>query len=107
MDLQSYLNLMQFPPEWQDWDMLPIDFVDAQRAGYESGHEHGSEHDRHSVFRWWLKQAASAEQLAVLVRLTWLDPDQVMAGHVRDCIAKKSQLNPNVVAALATPYHRA
>jgi hypothetical protein len=107
MDRQSYLNLMQFPPEWQDWNMLPFDLVDAQRAGYEAGHEHGSEHDRHSVFQWWLKQGAGTELLILLAHLTWLDPDQVMAGYVRDCIAKQPQFNSTVAAAIATSYHRA
>lgn len=107
MDRQSYLDLMQFPPEWQAWGMLPIEFVDAQRAEYKAGHEDGSEHDRHGVFQWCLKQGLSVEQLVRLSRLTWLDPDQIMAGYVRECIAKQPQLNPDVAAALTTPYHRA
>lgn len=107
MDRQSYLDLMQFPPEWQEWGMLPIEFVDAQRAEYKASHEQGSEHDRHGVFQWWLKQGLSVEQLIRLSHLTWLDPDQTMAGYVRECIAKRPQLNPVVAAALTTPYHRA
>ena len=50
MELSSTLNLMEFPPEWVGWNVLPIDSVTAQAKVYSIGDEQGSEHDRHGVF---------------------------------------------------------
>ena len=106
MELSGYLNLMKFPPEWVSWNVLPIDFVTAQANMYEIGDEQGSEHDRHGVFQWCLGQHPSPEQLVLLARLTWLDPDPIMAGSVRQRIADVANEHPAVIAALQFPHRR-
>ena len=107
MDQDTYLNLMRFPPEWLQWQMLPESFVASQSVLYQPGHESASEHDRHGVFQWWLRQNATPDVLVNLARLTWLDPDQTMAQTVRDHIALQSGFNSEVGHALSNPYKRA
>ena len=107
MDQETYLKLMQFPPEWHLWQMLPVNFLGEQVSSYEPGHEDAPEHDRHSVFQWWLRQHPDANTVVKLVNLSWLDPDQSMAGHVRKCIAQQSFHNADVDHALCNPYTRA
>ena len=103
----DWLELMQFPPEWAAWNLVPAELATVQMAGYQPGHEEASEHDRHGAFQWWLTQQPSPEVLVQLARLSWLDPDPPMAQYVRDCIAKQSSYNAEVEDALATPYQRA
>jgi len=100
MELRRYLELMEFPAEWEAWDMLPRAFVNEQSASYAPGHEEASEHDRNGVFQWWLRQNAPAETLVKLVELSWLDPDQVMAESVRESIARQPNFDNEVDAAL-------
>jgi hypothetical protein len=107
MDQSIYLRLMQFPPEWLSWQMLPVEFLAAQASNYEPGHEDASEHDRHGVFQWWLRQQPEISVLIKLVNLSWLDPDQLMAGYVRQCIAQQSHQNADLNHALSNPYRRA
>ena len=107
MDQDSYLSLMQFPSEWLSWQMLPEDFLAAQAASYEPGHEDASEHDRHGVFQWWLRQQPDADVLVKLARLSWLDPDQLMAQSVRNLIAQQPCNDSDVSYALSNPYRRA
>lgn len=107
MNHDAWLELMRFPPEWVAWHMIPEALAAIQLAGYEPGHEDASEHDRHGAFQWWLKQQPAPEILVQLARLSWLDPDPLMARHVRDCIARQSGDNAEVRDALATPYQRA
>ena len=106
MELDRYLKLMEFPPEWISWEILPLDFITEQARSYQPGHETSSEHDRHATFQWWLKQHPSAEKLVLLARLTWLDPDQVMADSIRQAIASQPDHSEAVATALTTPYHR-
>ncbi len=89
MTLDDYLRLMHFPPEWQEFGMLPSSAWISEAIGtYEPGNENASEHDRNGAFHYWLKQCPSKEQLRILVRLSFLDPDQVMADDVRRYIAE-------------------
>ncbi|HZX78562.1 hypothetical protein [Lysobacter sp.] len=104
MELSRYLTLMNFPAEWEAWDMLPRAFVSEQSALYELGHEEAAEHDRHGVFQWWLTQNPPTETLVKLVGLSWLDPDQVMAGAVRQCIARQPDLSKEVNSELQRPF---
>ncbi len=107
MTHSDWLKLMQFPPEWTAWNLIPSELATMQLSGYEPGHEGASEHDRHGAFQWWLKQHPRPEVLVQLARLSWLDPDQPMAQYVRECIAKQSGKNAEVGNALATSYQRA
>jgi len=107
MDQVTYLRLMQFPPEWHSWQMLPVEFLAEQISRYEPGHEDASEHDRHGLFQWWLRQHADADVLVKLVNLSWLDPDQPMASYVRQCVTLQTNHNADVDHALINPYTRA
>ena len=106
MTIDEYLTLMQFPPEWRLWDMLPLDFAMEQMELYQQGNESASEHDRHGVFQWWLRRNPSAGTLVQLAQLSWLDPDHPMAGYVRECIGTQPHCNAEVRLALSTPYRR-
>ena len=107
MKHSDWLKLMQFPPEWTAWDLIPPELVALQLSGYEPGHEDASEHDRHGAFQWWLMRHPVAEVLVQLARLSWVDPDQLMAHDVRNCIARQSGDDIEVGEALAIPYRRA
>jgi hypothetical protein len=107
MERIGYLELMNFPFEWADWGMIPDAFIDEQSALYQPGHENASEHDRHGVFQWWLRQQPPADKLVLLARLTWLDPDDLVASSVRDSIILQPNFNATVAAAIQTPYYRA
>ena len=103
MTFDEYLKLMKFPSEWQAWEMLPRAFVAEQMSLYQPGHENTSEHDRHGVFQWWLHQTPSASELVQLARLSWLDPDQKMAAHVRAHIETQPYCTAEVLLALTGP----
>lgn len=107
MNRDTYIELMKFPPEWIEWEMLPVESIRQMIETYEPGMENASEHDRHGAFQWWLKGHPTATQLVTLARLSWLDPDEGMAGYVRECIAQLPELSADVAEALASPYHRA
>ncbi len=107
MDHETWLRLMKFPPEWKSWEMIPDELAAIQLNGYTPGDENSPEHDRHGAFQWWLKVAPASETLLKLVRLSWLDPDEPMAGYVRECITKQPHCNTEVLAAIDSPYRRA
>lgn len=104
MTHREWLDLMQFPPQWVDWGLIPPELAEMQLSRYEPGQEQGSEHDRHGVFQWWLQRQPSEEALIKLAHLTWLDPDEPMAGYVRECIAALGRPSPELKAALEVPY---
>lgn len=85
IDHEKFLEVMNFPKEWIEWNMLPPELVQLQVNGYEVGHENSSEHDRNGAFHWWLKKKPqmSKGEINKLYRLTFLDPDQLMASDVR------------------------
>jgi len=88
MNKSEFLSLMKFPSEWQEWGLYPDDLFQGQAALYKPGDESASEHDRNGAFHWWLKKEPSLDVLEKLLRLTWLDPDQIMAGDARKYIDK-------------------
>jgi hypothetical protein len=88
VDKSAYLEMMEFPARWREYDLLPEELIDPLMASYQPGMESASEHDRNSVFHWWLRQSPSKDLLMKLVELSFLDPDQVMAGDVREYIAQ-------------------
>ena len=89
---------MQFPKEWFELDMFLEDFADFYIARYELGQEESSEHTRSGAFHWWLKRNPSKEQLIKLARLTFVDPDPLMAADVRSYIAKADNCDKEVIA---------
>lgn len=90
MTIDEYLKLMSFPKEWIEWGMLPDDLRMLMLSSYEPGHENGSEHDRNGAFHWWLKKSPppTSEELIKLAKLSFLDPDGLMAADVRRYIKK-------------------
>ena len=87
MDRTEYLRLMQFPKEWETWEMIPEQWLSGAMQSYEPGMKDASEHDRHGAFQWWLRTDLSEDQLLKLAQLANLDPDLAMAQSVRDSIA--------------------
>ncbi len=88
MTKNKFMELMRFSEEWEKSGMYPDELFLDQFNGYEPGHEEGAEHDRNGAFHWWLKKDPSKEELIILTRLTFLDPDQHMAEDVRSYIIK-------------------
>lgn len=78
--------MMNFPMEWNTYGMYPDKLYLLQAGSYQEGDEQGSEHDRNGAFHWWLKSEPSKHELALLMKLTYLDPDQLMANDVRGYI---------------------
>lgn len=91
---------MNFPHEWLDWNMLPKEFLVLSLANYSAGDEKSSEHDRNGAFHWWLKRTPSKDILIRLSKLSWLDPDQIMASDVRNHIRKSANFDSEVDAFL-------
>lgn len=82
MTKTEFMVLMRFPAEWDLLHMYPDDLFAIQRAGYEPGHEEGSEHDRNGAFHWWLRQGTTPAQLLNLYHLAALDPDKPLGADV-------------------------
>lgn len=108
MTKEEYLRLMEFPKEWLSLGMLPDDLVDELIAGYSPGDEISSEHERNGVFHWWLKKSPGGEVLTKLARLSFLDPDQIMAADVRRYISSSPHANEDLrqMVALGLPSSR-
>jgi hypothetical protein len=92
----AYLEIMEFPAKWREYNLLPAGLIEELVATYKPGMEGASEHDRNSVFHWWLRQSPSKDVLMKLVELSFLDPDQVMADDVRKYIAQSTCFDHDV-----------
>lgn len=86
MTKEDFLKIMNFPIEWNIYGMYPDELYLLQIKDYQEGDEQGSEHDRNGAFHWWLKRDPNKNELALLIKLTYLDPDQLMANDVRGYI---------------------
>ena len=84
MTKEEFVKLMNYPKEWLEWDMLPDEVLENQLSEYEPGHENSSEHYRNGAFQFWLRGEANEEQLIKLVKLSKLDPDEIMCRYIRD-----------------------
>lgn len=84
----DFLKKMNFPIEWDIYNMYPDELYLFQINNYREGDEQGSEHDRNGAFHWWLKRNPNTTQLTLLIKLTYLDSDQIMANDVRSYIRK-------------------
>lgn len=100
MDEAEYLELMEFPAQWQMYGLIPPELISRMIAAYEPGMESASEHDRNGFFHWWLKRSPSKDVLIKLVELSFLDPDQLMAGDVRRYIARSEAFDEEVAALI-------
>lgn len=99
MSKQEFLQLMNYPEEWEQFEMYPQELFEIQLSGYVDGNEKASEHDRFGAFLWWLEYLTSKEQLIALTKLSFFDADQLMASDVRKRI-RESQYFDDEVATL-------
>ena len=81
--------------------MIPHEWLMGAVNSYEPGMENASEHDRNGAFHWWLKRTPSAAQLSLLAKLSYLDPDQIMASDVRDHIRRAANFTGAVEEVLS------
>ena len=75
MTPNEFIQLMQYPREWREWDMLPDELIEAQMAEYQPGSEHASGRFRNAAFHFWLRKCPGKEILLKLIKLSYLDPD--------------------------------
>lgn len=101
MTKKEFIKRMQFPREWVEWGMLPDELLDEQMAVYEPGNERASEHYRIGAFHYWLHKRPSKDILLKLIKLSFFDPDPLMAYTLRkDYIAKAENADEEVSRAL-------
>ncbi len=101
MNRSEFIKLMGYPEEWVLWGMLSEDILRIQMSEYEPGSEAASEHYRNGAFHFWLQQKPSKEALIKLAKLSFLDPDQLMAEWLRnDYIAKAESADEEVLSLL-------
>jgi hypothetical protein len=100
VDLQQYLELMEFHERWTQYDLLPPSLLHQLISTYAPGMEAASEHDRNSVFHWWLSRSPEKDMLMKLVELSFLDGDQLMAGDVRRHIRASPACDEEIAALL-------
>ena len=96
----EFMRLMSIPSEWETWEMYPEDLFNVQIQRFQPGDERGSEHDRNGMFHWWLRRHPTKEQLTKLAKLSFLDPDKLMAGDVRSYIRKAKDYDADVEQVL-------
>jgi hypothetical protein len=84
MTKEDFVKLMNYPKEWLEWDMLPDIVLEIQMNEYEPGHEQSSEHNRNGAFQFWIRGDADEEQLIKLVKLSKLDPEEIMCRYIRE-----------------------
>ena len=103
MNIETYLQLMHFPKEWKEWDMLPEPSVlNELISSYEVGMEEASEHDRNGCFHYWLRKEPDKEFLIKLAKLSALDPDTLMGEHLRkDYLAKAKNADSEVLKLIS------
>ena len=103
MTRSEYLRLMHFAPEWEEWGLISNEWLEGAMSTYEQGMENASEHDRNGQFHWRIKRDPSMEELVLLSKLSWLEPDHQMAEGWRDYIRQANNYSPEVESALAKP----
>lgn len=82
MKKNEFMQLMQFPKEWELSGMYPDELFQSQLSTYKPGHEKSSEHDRNGAFHWWLKKGPNRSQLEQLLALAKQDPDKFLSRDV-------------------------
>ena len=101
MTRDKFIQLMQYPREWHEWDMLPDELIDAQMAEYQPGSERESERYRNAAFHYWLRRQPSKEILLKLIKLSYLDPDPLASYAFRkEHIANLENIDEEVAQAL-------
>lgn len=99
MTVNEFIQLMQYPREWLEWEMLPDELIDAQMAEYASSRDPGAEHYRNAAFHYWLQKNPDKETLLKLIRLSYFDPNPLMSYVLRkDHIANAEHADDREVA---------
>ena len=99
MTKNEFIKLMRYPREWVEWDMLPDELINRQLAEYEPGS--ASERYRNEAFHFWLRGRPSKDILLKLIRLSYFDPNPLMAYCLRkDYIANAENAVEEVSEAL-------
>lgn len=86
---EAFLKLLNYPPQWLEWDMYPDEFFELQLSYYDLGSERASEHYRCSAFYGWLHQKLDSEIIRKYIELTHLDPDEHMGYFARQDLERK------------------
>ncbi len=81
-------ELLHFPKEWLAWGLYPDEMFLAHRKLFQPGNESDSENERNETFHYWLSRELTEDQFIKLVKLSFLDPDPIMAENIRDHIRK-------------------
>ena len=101
MTRNEFIQLMQYPREWLEWDMLPDELVDLQMTEYQPGSEHASGRYRNAAFHFWLRKRPGKEILLKLIKLSYLDPDPLASYTFRkEHIANAENSDEEVAQAL-------
>ena len=101
MTRNEFIQMMQYPREWLEWDMLPDELIDAQMAEYQLGSEHDSGRFRNAAFHFWLRKRPGKEVLLKLIKLSYLDPDPLSSYAFRkECITNAENSDDEVAQAL-------
>lgn len=101
MTRDEFIRLMQYPPEWREWDMLPGPLIDAQIAEYLSGRQHAPAHYRNAACHFWLQRQPEKDTLLNLIRLSYLDPDPLVSYAFRtEHLASLENVDADVAQAL-------
>lgn len=101
MTRNQFIQMMQYPREWLEWDMLPDELIDAQMAEYQLGSEHDSGRFRNAAFHFWLRKRPGKEVLLKLIKLSYLDPDPLSSYAFRkECITNAENSDEEVAQAL-------
>jgi len=90
MNTDEYLELMRFPMEWKECNLVPDeDFIKEFILALKPHQEHVPEHYRHEAFHYWLVQRPATDVLEKLTNLTYADPDQELGKSIRAEILKQ------------------
>ena len=101
MTRNEFIQLMQYPREWREWDMLPDKLLDAQMAEYQPGNEQNAGRYRNAAFHFWLQQRPGKAILLKLIRLSYLDPDPLASYAFRtEHLAHVENADEDVAQAL-------
>ena len=88
MNKSRFLEIMNFPREWNDWQLYPDELATIQMSEYKSCHEDASEHTRAGAFHWWLSKEPSIDILGKLLFLASIDPEPYLGLDIREYIRK-------------------
>lgn len=96
---------MKFPDKWAELDMYPDKLFTGQLKLYKSDNDSdGYEHDRNGAFHWWIKINPNNLFLLNLVKLSFLDPDQLMGEDIRSYIIKQINYDEKVEGMMKEMY---